>query len=307
MSLLLRDSFIYNGNPQPGATVYGWRSTRTWPAGWPPAQGAAPPSGTADAGPVTTGTAYGDAGAFELPVPDDTTGWTVQVVYNGVSYWKNYSPGYVDGIGGGVVTSLTNFGGDLSGNPPNLTVVGIHGVSITGPAPGAGYSPVTTSATGASWQLSPTGPTGSLGPTGSTGATGVTGPTGPNPGLALIREWAIQGAPVATSTDENPYPAFGPIPIPAGHSVTLHAASGFAIGASSPPTFKIRRYTAGAWADIAGFGTTGNPFTCATTGDGSFTAPGDIALADGDALGLWVVGAGAGVVSCRFTLWVNQT
>jgi hypothetical protein len=115
----------------------------------------------------------------------------------------------------------------------------------------------------------------------------------------LGKPFLIAGPPVVSSGDGNPYPPMY-IAVPSSQVVKLHAVHPFAALTSGTtyPTIKLRRFTSSAWADISGFGTTGAPLTA----DGTTTAPGDITLADGDSLGLWVVGAGANVASLGVTL-----
>lgn len=123
-----------------------------------------------------------------------------------------------------------------------------------------------------------------------------------------IHTWAISGAPTVTSGDENPYPGFQ-VSIPSGAALTLHGVAGVAPGATGAPTYKLRRYTGGSWADITGFGTTGSPLSMGTAaGTGTVTAPGDASLSDGDVIGLWIVGAGTGTInSFRVTVQMDYT
>lgn len=122
--------------------------------------------------------------------------------------------------------------------------------------------------------------------------------------LPADREWAITGAPQVTAADEDPYPGVA-VRVPANVTVKLHGVLAVAPGASSAPTFKLRRYTAGAWADVAGFGTTVAPLTASTVTAPGYTTPGDVTLADGDVLGLWVVAAGTGATGLRVTALID--
>lgn len=69
--------------PVNGATCYAWKAQRF---SSPPAQNAASPTGTADAGPVTSGTTYGSPGAYNLACPTNEA-YYVAVQYAGNTYW----------------------------------------------------------------------------------------------------------------------------------------------------------------------------------------------------------------------------
>lgn len=64
-----------------------WATSRTWPGGTPPAQGAAAPTGVADFGPVTSGTAFGGPGAFTIASVTEGD-YYLLVVYSGTNYWS---------------------------------------------------------------------------------------------------------------------------------------------------------------------------------------------------------------------------
>src|SRR5208283_4505697 len=69
--------------PVNGATVYAWKAQRFATA---PAQNAAAPSGSADAGPVTSGTTYGSVGSYNIACPTNEA-YYIAVTYNSITYW----------------------------------------------------------------------------------------------------------------------------------------------------------------------------------------------------------------------------
>ena len=89
--------FGYAGGGKNGAVVDAWLASRFGAA---PAENAAPPSGVADAGPVTTSTTFGGPGAYTLTLPS-VNDYYVRVQYGGNSYWSALSSGSIVGGGGG--------------------------------------------------------------------------------------------------------------------------------------------------------------------------------------------------------------
>ena len=73
------------GGPLSGATVNAYKLSRC-AGGVLPAQGAAVPGGGADAGPVTTGTAFGSIGAYTIALPTSEA-YGIVIATGGVNYW----------------------------------------------------------------------------------------------------------------------------------------------------------------------------------------------------------------------------
>lgn len=84
MALTKSGCFVAAGGGKAGALVDMWLASR-FPA--PPAENSAPPSGSPDAGPVTTGMNFGSPGSYLITVPTLADYW-VRVQYGGVSYWS---------------------------------------------------------------------------------------------------------------------------------------------------------------------------------------------------------------------------
>lgn len=70
--------------PVNGAICNAWKAQRFSTA---PTQDGAAPSGSADAGPVTSGTTYGGVGAYTIACPTNES-YYVAVQYNGHTYWS---------------------------------------------------------------------------------------------------------------------------------------------------------------------------------------------------------------------------
>ena len=85
--------FGYAGGGKNGATVDAWLASRF---SGTPAENASPPSGSADAGPVTTGVTYGGPGAYTLTLPS-VNDYYVRVQYGGNAYWTLISKGQIAG------------------------------------------------------------------------------------------------------------------------------------------------------------------------------------------------------------------
>lgn len=125
--------------PVNGATVYVWKAQR-FPT--PPAQNGAAPPGSADAGPVTSGTAYGSVGSYNIGCPTDES-YYVAVTYAGVTYWTlvndlNYTDEVqttVAAASNGVNPSFTtnaNMVSTLAASITSLTVVTATGCPQAG-------------------------------------------------------------------------------------------------------------------------------------------------------------------------------
>ena len=69
--------------PVNGATVYAWKAQRF---STPPAQDASAPTGSADAGPVTSGITYGGPGQYQIACPTNEA-YYIAVQYGGHVYW----------------------------------------------------------------------------------------------------------------------------------------------------------------------------------------------------------------------------
>lgn len=138
MSRTLSDS-VFVGNPlraYNGAVVDAWLASRTWPGGLPPAEGAAPPLGSPDAGPVTTSPAFGNEGAFDITVPDADV--YLRAVIGSVVGWKLYPregtwppPG---------IFPVTDYGADPTGT--NDSLAAFNAATAAASAYSAGNPPV---------------------------------------------------------------------------------------------------------------------------------------------------------------------
>ena len=87
--------FGYAGGGKNGALVDAWLSSRFLSI---PAQGANPPVGIADAGPVTTDVSTGGPGSFALAMPYVADYW-IRFRFNGDSYWTECPAGSIGGQG----------------------------------------------------------------------------------------------------------------------------------------------------------------------------------------------------------------
>jgi hypothetical protein len=111
-------SFGWAGGGKGGAIVDLWAQSRF---GSPPAENAAPPSGSPDGGPVTTGTAYGSPGAFTVTVTT-IQDYYLRVQYGGQSYWSAVAAN--DLAGAPVASGVTNVSAadaSLIGTSPTTT------------------------------------------------------------------------------------------------------------------------------------------------------------------------------------------
>lgn len=140
------------------------------------------------------------------------------------------------------------------------------------------------------------------------GAQGIQGVPGGGT-LSHSVSWKIAGAPVVGGP-QAPYPPELPIRIPAGQSATVISVVATPWGAwTTRPKYKIQRYTAatGAWTDL--IGTTAAPLDPGAAIPGAEIVPGggNVALANGDGLGLVILDAGVpnGAGPWAFTVEVN--
>ena len=127
-------SFGWAGGGKGGAIVDMWAQSRF---GSPPAENAAPPSGSPDGGPVTTGTAYGSPGAFTVTVTV-IQDYYLRVQYGGQSYWSAVPAN--DLAGAPVASGVT----DVTGDETSIHVV--NGTTVPVVSLKAGTGDVTWSA-----------------------------------------------------------------------------------------------------------------------------------------------------------------
>lgn len=123
-------TFITEDGPTNGATVLAYKRARF---GAFPAADTLPPSGTADAGPVTTGVQYGAPGAYAITLPTNEDYYIV-VEYLGSHYWYLSSEATFDDSNGQTLTLVTTPGGPTisSFSPTSGSVVGGDTITITG-------------------------------------------------------------------------------------------------------------------------------------------------------------------------------
>lgn len=91
-------SFGWAGGGKSGAVVDLWATSRF--AGMP-AENQAPPGGSADAGPVTTGEDFGNPGGYFISGIATAQDYYVRVQYGGNTYWGACPEGTLGGAGGG--------------------------------------------------------------------------------------------------------------------------------------------------------------------------------------------------------------
>ena len=92
-------SFGWAGGGKSGAIVDLWLASRF---SGPPAENQAPPSGSPDAGPVTTGATFGNPGAYIITGIATLADYYVRVQYGGNTYWGGVPATSLAGTTGGV-------------------------------------------------------------------------------------------------------------------------------------------------------------------------------------------------------------
>ena len=147
-------SFGWAGGGKAGAVVDLWATSRF---ASPPSEGSAPPVGNADAGPVVTGDAFGNPGAWMITNVATVQDYYVRVQYGGVTYWGSVPSGTLSGQsggggGGGAVSSVSADGtGTVTVNPTT-------GAVQIGVTPGV-FAPIASP----NFTGSPTAPTQTVG------------------------------------------------------------------------------------------------------------------------------------------------
>src|SRR5258708_21208994 len=81
---VVADVVLNNGVPANGITVNAYKASRF---ASPPGLNTAAPSGSADAGPVVTGTSFGGAGAFRITTPTDEDYYCSATTSSGTVAW----------------------------------------------------------------------------------------------------------------------------------------------------------------------------------------------------------------------------
>jgi hypothetical protein len=103
--------FGWAGGGKSGALVDMWLASRF---ATPPQENTAPPSGSPDGGPVTSGVQYGGPGAFTVTV-STLADYYLRVQYGGVAYWSECSAGSL--VGGSTTwTTVSSFSNGWSNN-----------------------------------------------------------------------------------------------------------------------------------------------------------------------------------------------
>lgn len=138
--------FGYAGGGKDGAIVDMWMASRFGSA---PAQDTAPPSGSPDAGPVTTGVNFGGPGAYTVTGIATLSDYYIRAQYGGHAYWTLCSAN--DLAGAPVASGVTSVSGDTTtiavANPTTTPVVSRAALlgDITSPAGSAVTTLVGTS------------------------------------------------------------------------------------------------------------------------------------------------------------------
>lgn len=108
-------TFLTSIGPTSGALVDVWKLTRC-AGGVLPAMNAASPTGSPDAGPVTSGPTFGGPGSWLVAAPTPEQ-YAVRAVYNGNTYWSLANTLVeVDGVAGEIQTKAGTVLEDGSGN-----------------------------------------------------------------------------------------------------------------------------------------------------------------------------------------------
>lgn len=134
-------SFGWAGGGKSGAIVDLWAASRC--GNVLPVQGAAPPSGSPDAGPVTTGSDDGNPGGYVITGITTVQDYYVRIQYGGVAYWGGCSAGSLAGQGAleaSDIEALFSNAGDIfigtgPGTGEQISLSGAIGGLFTG----AGY------------------------------------------------------------------------------------------------------------------------------------------------------------------------
>jgi hypothetical protein len=141
MTTLQSGSFIVDATGQNGATVQAWLASR-FGGGLPVAQDTGLPSGSPDAGPITTSVDYGGPGFWMLEIPTDDD-YVISISWDGHVY---YIPWTTPGGAGGSLPGWMQFG---SGTPVGSVVPFAKGAVYWDIANGASYEAI--GATDADW------------------------------------------------------------------------------------------------------------------------------------------------------------
>jgi len=216
-------TFVWAGGGKAGATVDMWLASRF--TGFP-AENQAPPSGSPDAGPVTTGTTYGSPGGFNITGITTIADYYIRVQYGGNTYWAACSANDLLGapVASGVtavsVVSANGLAGTVAN--PNTTPAITLETTVTGLLKGNGTA--VAAATAGTDYLAPTG--------NGSGLTGIT--NSQVSGSAPLASPALTGTPTAptasagTNTTQVATSAFVSL-----NTIQLTGESGFLTG--SPP------------------------------------------------------------------------
>ena len=161
MTLTKNGYFGYAGGGKNGAIVDLWAASRFMS---PPQENSSPPSGTPDAGPVTTATTFGGPGAYTL-TPPSVQDYYVRVQYGGFTYWSACPSGTIlGGSSGGGSTGVFNiqlYGADPTGTRDSAAAAAAAEAAAEAAGGGVLYaprgnylfdSPVTISQSGITWE-----------------------------------------------------------------------------------------------------------------------------------------------------------
>lgn len=138
-------TFVTSTGPVNGATVYAWLASRFTSV---PAENAAAPSGSADAGPVTTGTSWGGDGQFQVSV-QDIADYYIQIVDGSNTYWQLWRVGASTNatelqgtaVGTTAPTSgqVLEFDGTAWSPSSSIDATALQGVAVATTTPTSGY------------------------------------------------------------------------------------------------------------------------------------------------------------------------
>ena len=264
-------SFGWAGGGKAGAIVDMWLASRFSSQ---PSQNQAPPSGSPDAGPVTTGPEYGNPGAFTVSDIATIADYYIRVQYGGQTYWSACSAN--DLTGAPVASGVS----EVLGDETSIHVVN----NTTTPTVSllAGTGDVTWSAGSTATTLKNTGP-GTTGPIGSTTTVPVVSIDAQGRVTALtsasLSTYAPLASPALTGTPTAPTQTFGdsstkiatdtfvaaavatPAGVPSGRMYTTSATT-IANNSTVPITGMVQDYVRGG----VTFSSGGNSLTIPTTG-----------------------------------------